>query len=365
MPEKYVNIVNAGGVTKLDLSADTVTPETLGYGATAHNSAGAPIVGTAGFITVDDELSLTSENPAQNKVITAAIQNALDENETAAKLIDRIYQGVDLTVKFAAEIANYSDEWAWIKARITAGNFTGIHIGDIIPVTMTNGFTFNAQVAGINTYKSYGDTAVGDHIDFISKEIYSSLHPINKTDYNNGTAAQQFPWLASDMYHWLNSLSGDVPNGSGADPATVTVDYTSDGVYNYLPAALKAAIIEKRIMSPVRYSANTLLNDDNSWGWINIGKLWLPDEIEVCGRPMWGGKSGYSIGSGVQYPIFANNMNRIKLNGGGRGNWWLLMPSSGNSSLWCHVHSNGQCDNYFTSALWIGVPICFRVGAAS
>lgn len=30
---------------------------------------------------------------------------------------DRTYPGVDLTVKFADEIKNYSDEWAWIKAR--------------------------------------------------------------------------------------------------------------------------------------------------------------------------------------------------------------------------------------------------------
>ena len=28
---------------------------------------------------------------------------------------DRIYEGVDLETKFAAEIAGYSDVWAWIK----------------------------------------------------------------------------------------------------------------------------------------------------------------------------------------------------------------------------------------------------------
>ena len=50
---------------------------------------------------------------------------------------DRTYPGVDLTVKFADEIKNYSDEWAWIKARKTAGNYAGLHVGDYIPITVS------------------------------------------------------------------------------------------------------------------------------------------------------------------------------------------------------------------------------------
>lgn len=37
--------------------------------------------GGGGAITVDDELSLTSTNPVQNKVITAALNNKADETE--------------------------------------------------------------------------------------------------------------------------------------------------------------------------------------------------------------------------------------------------------------------------------------------
>ncbi len=42
-----VNKVCINGDTVLDLSGDSVTPETLFAGATAHNAAGAQIVGTA------------------------------------------------------------------------------------------------------------------------------------------------------------------------------------------------------------------------------------------------------------------------------------------------------------------------------
>ena len=37
---------------------------------------------------------------------------------------DGYYPGVDLTVKHAEEIASYDNVWAWIKARITAGNYS-------------------------------------------------------------------------------------------------------------------------------------------------------------------------------------------------------------------------------------------------
>lgn len=48
-----VNKVEVNGETKLDLTQDTVTPENLLSGATAHNAAGERIVGaaTAGGIT--------------------------------------------------------------------------------------------------------------------------------------------------------------------------------------------------------------------------------------------------------------------------------------------------------------------------
>lgn len=41
-----VNKVSINGTTVLDLTADTVTPETLSMGVTAHNAAGELITGT-------------------------------------------------------------------------------------------------------------------------------------------------------------------------------------------------------------------------------------------------------------------------------------------------------------------------------
>ena len=46
MANQYVNKVIVNGITKIDLTGDTVTASTLIKGATAHDKSGAPITGT-------------------------------------------------------------------------------------------------------------------------------------------------------------------------------------------------------------------------------------------------------------------------------------------------------------------------------
>ena len=49
MEDKYINKVIIGNDVKLDLTADTITPENLKKNVTAHDKSGAPIVGTNTF----------------------------------------------------------------------------------------------------------------------------------------------------------------------------------------------------------------------------------------------------------------------------------------------------------------------------
>ena len=269
---------------------------------------------------------------------------------------DRYYPGVDLTTQFASEIAGYSDPWAWIKARIGAGDFSKLHVADYIPVTCTNGTKFNARIAGINTYKGYGDTAVGNHIDFISASVWPTTFKMNLKNFNNGLDADhQYPWLSSNGYHFLNSLAGNVPNGTGNLPETEAVDYTAGGVYFFLPDALKNVIVEKRMYIPKRFSASGIQSEDNAGGWENIGKLWLPSEVEVTGAPIWGCNKYGAMGS-VQYPLFAQNMNRNI----GRKHWWTLSATSGNAANFVAVAHNGNVSDYGASNDNRG-PVCFRV----
>ena len=80
-----VNKVIYGGNTLVDLTGDTVTAADLADGVKATGSDGNPIVGLMQKVTIDAELSTTSTNPVQNKVIKAALDNKVNKT-------DKIYE---------------------------------------------------------------------------------------------------------------------------------------------------------------------------------------------------------------------------------------------------------------------------------
>ena len=80
-----VNKVIYGGNTLVDLTGDTVTAADLADGVKATGADGNPIVGIMQKVTIDAELSTTSTNPVQNRVIKEALDGKLGKNETAAR----------------------------------------------------------------------------------------------------------------------------------------------------------------------------------------------------------------------------------------------------------------------------------------
>lgn len=70
-----VNKIIYGGRTLVDLTSDTVTANDLAEGVKATGADGNPVVGIMQKVTIDAELSTTSTNPVQNKVVTEAIAN--------------------------------------------------------------------------------------------------------------------------------------------------------------------------------------------------------------------------------------------------------------------------------------------------
>lgn len=293
------------------------------------------------FATVDNSLEVT----IQTKTGAAALaEDLVATNEELARAMsdnDRIYTGRDLTSVFALEIAQYSDAWAWIKTRIKAHNFTGIHVADYIPITM-NGQTVKMQVAGIDTFYRTTDQQLSHHIDFISKDCFNQTVKWNTTDNNNGNATSPYPYMVSNLYTFLATT-----------------------LYSYLPAAIKAVISVKRTLMEQRYSSSGALTDSTSWGWQNLGPLWVPTEYEVFGSVIWGTK-GWSQSQGVQYPIFANSfLNRIKGagDGGGRCAWWLASVGSGHSTG-CVLVSYGGHSNNWGASNELCVPVCFRIDEA-
>lgn len=82
-----VNKVIYGGNTLVDLTGDTVTAADLADGVKATGADGNPIVGIMQKVTIDAELSTTSTNPVQNKVIKEALDGKLGKNDTAVNAL--------------------------------------------------------------------------------------------------------------------------------------------------------------------------------------------------------------------------------------------------------------------------------------
>ena len=256
----------------------------------------------------------------------------------AIEAADHTYEGRDLTVEFAEEIAGFSDPWRWIKTRLAAHNIDGLHVGDYIPIYMGS-YLVKMQIAGINTYTRTTDQApLGWHIDWISKDCYPDTVQWFTSNDNNGTSADPYPYNKSTVKSFLAGLEAK------------------------LPAEVRAVISSKRFLLEQRYSASGKLNDSTSWGWQDLGKLWIPSEYEVFGSLIWATKP-WGEGMAVQYPIFANSwQNRIKGDGDGgdRADWWLLSVCAGYSAGACRVSGYGHASyNSCTNAL--RVPVCFRI----
>ncbi len=351
-PDVYDQILAAANEALADV-AQLRAEISAGNGTITPGSGSAG--GTAGPQIDDSQPTATS--PYSGAKVSA-------EDEITRQMADHLYPGTDLTVKFVSEIQNFASPWDWIKSRIQVGNFTGIHIKDFIPFSTKNGLTFHAEIAGIDTYYRYGEQyTVGHHIDFISRELWPTDKNINPGNFNNGTSVSSFPWLASELYLYLNALAGQVPGNTDNTPALVNVDHTADGILLQLPDALQAVIIEKQLMIDQRYTAGNKLSIPNNFAFTNIGKLWVPNEFEVCGAGIFGDHPYSTGGSGVQYPLFIGNMNRIKTKSGASNNWfwWLLTAATGNTDAWCSVFSDGRMHSCVCNATWTSFPLCFRI----
>jgi len=203
-------------------------------------------------------------------------------------------------------------------------------------------------------------------------ELWPEPIPWNLTNYNNGLGTMTTPFLTSNANAFINSLQASVPNGTGASPPTTNVDYRSGGILSQIPLEVRNVISPKEALMGVRHSASILLTDDNTWGWRVMGELWLPSEVEVYGCRQWGSNaspgSGFGSGGYVQYPIFAQNMKRVKVIAGTdtRSYWWLVTPRGGASNSAAVVSLNGTAAmslnlTNVAGATATRTPICFRV----
>lgn len=288
-----------------------------------------------------NNLQVISDLQAADTVLVDT--NSVGTGITTVESVSQFMKDIFLSggVPYGKEL---TESWANLQARIKAGNFSGIHIGDYKTITLTTGEKLIMEVAGIDQYYKCGDTAIGHHIDFISRDCLAGTKQFNTTNTNNGTETEPNPWRASALFSTLNNT-----------------------VYGTLPSDLKACIIQKRALLESRYASSGALTAPSGWAWNNMGNLWIPTEVEVFGTAHWS-HHGYGTAGGgcnLQYPIFKGGAKHIIKgagNGGGRCTWWEASAYSGNSSYVCCVGYYGNASGGTASYAYIYAPLCFRIG---
>lgn len=267
-----------------------------------------------------------------------SLVNAINELQ---RTINSLRQG---GVPYGKEL---TESWKSLHDRIIKGDFHDIYIGGYKTLTLTTGEIVIMEVAGIDQYYRCGDTEIGHHVDFISRDCLAGGRRMNPTSNNNGTEAEPHPWLASELYWTLND--------------------ESTGVFSTLPADLKPYIITKRAQLEERYSSGGAVVADTGWSWSNMGKLWLPTEVEVFGHSAWSepGCGTGGAGCNLQYPIFMGGAKHVIKgdgNGGSRCHWWEASADRSLATAFCEVYRNGDADHYYASNQEVRAPLCFRIG---
>ena len=269
------------------------------------------------------------------------------------------YGGRDLSTIFADAAA--------LHTAVAAGNFNNIRIGDYWPITLTgtfrdygvdggSGYTertlssavFKLEVAGINLYLNYADTALtAHHLVFASRDLIPQPLQMRTADstWYNGAATN--PWLGSALYETLNNATYGV---LALVAATDIGAYIFAGPNGY----------------GMRYLAETKASgvaNATGWGWADRGKLFLPSEREVWGSHIWD-EQQYGAGLAVQWPIFRDSLRHVIKglgNGGSRYNWWCLSSYGGSSTYFAFVTGTGH-PNYASAAdTYLSAPLCFLV----
>ena len=198
-----------------------------------------------------------------------------------------------------------------IQTAVQNGDFSKIFIGDYIPATITysgTNYTTNYRVAGINTFKNYGDTALTrNHLVLIPDRLFDTQ--MNTSDTTSGG------YVGSGMYTTVLPALLNALAGSSSTP-------------------FYGKIISHREL---------FQNGDFTWAWYD-NSLCLLSEMEAYGSHIFG-TNGISQGFYAQMPLFRLNPDYIsKFN---RHIIWLR--SDDGSTDFCVASYAGLATSYHAS----------------
>lgn len=251
-----VNKVIYGGNTLVDLTGDTVTATDLADGVKATGADGNPIVGIMQKVTIDAELSTTSTNPVQNKVIKAALDGKLGKNETVETAVPKNAKFTDTV--YAHPSTHPASMITGLSTVATSGSYNDLSDKPTIPVVPTNVSAFINDAGYLTQHQSldgYAKTSVANtwtaqqnFHDLIFKRERYTTYGVNGTSYTPTTSTIFFTATGAFTLN-LATLTGALSNGQSsvftayfAANANYTLTITNAGTIKYVGNASDVAI---------------------------------------------------------------------------------------------------------------------------
>ena len=268
-----------------------------------------------------------------------------------SELPSGVHKGRNLADVLAAEIGDGENLYDALHRRVTSGNYTGLHVGDYfeeqLPGNKISGIASQYSVrfvlAHFDPYYRCGDKPKGHHIAFaasapISVEEYSGINIVtylkwNTTDTNQGTASVKSPYLASYLHAWEKKFE------------------------TCLPETLTKYILTHRTLLEERYSSSGKLKESTMKTYYDVGKIWSPSEVEVCGFPVLCNPS-FGVGMDRQFDLFRSSEHLV----GDRSSWWLRSIPSGTDAYACCVMPSGYVGRFLTTQATTRPRPCFLFG---
>ncbi len=256
------------------------------------------------------------------------------------------FEGRNIEVLFEDEIANgYANAWEYLADRVDLARdtavgmraYAGLRVGDYANVQVeANPYPY--MIGAFDYDKGCCDPEQGPSLLMCTRTAFPERVQWNTTNDNNGTAAEPFPYLASNVFRYLR-----------------------DTLLPKFPAEVRAVMKERVCVLEQRYSASAKMSDSTTWAWKNVGRLWLPDEGEIYGCVYWG--SRYGSGLVGQIPAFQLPRDRIfRTPDGTRSGVWLRCVSGLGSTYACNALAYGGASHNTCSYGAIGVAPCFLLG---
>lgn len=253
---------------------------------------------------------------------------------------NNLYAGRNIVESCAVAIAagSYANVWEFLKACVTAGDYSLLDIGDYAPITI-GANTFNYRIGAFDYDLGCGSTEVTTgSLLMVPDKAFPTAVKWNASASNNGNATSAHPYIVSNLHNYeLNTL---LPT---------------------FPAEVRAAMKERLGFAEKRYASGSTLTDSNGWDWASFGRLWSLSEVEVYGHMAFSGIR--ANGADSQLPLFRAPRDRIlKTPDGARTSWWLRCACSGNSDKACRVSEDGVSTDYSVTVTTARPAPCFLVG---